>query len=166
MGFGTGLNTLLTLQQSIQKHQKIYYATAELFPLEEFIYSRLDYSKLLVDPSLPSYFMAMHNCKWEDEVNIHPLFTLYKSKIPLQDYSTDQLFDLIYFDAFDPAFQPELWSQEIFKKLFSILTPGGVLVTYSSKGNVRRAMQVAGFTVEKLKGPARKREMVRAFKKD
>src|SRR6478752_2723835 len=81
MGFGTGLNALLTLQQSIQKQQKIYYATVELFPLEEFIYSKLDFTNLLGDPSLQSYFMALHNCKWEEEVNIHPLFTLYKSKI-------------------------------------------------------------------------------------
>src|SRR6478752_147979 len=76
MGFGTGLNALLTLQQSIQKQQKIYYATVELFPLEEFIYNQLDYTKLLGNPSLQSYFIKMHNCKWEEKINIHPLFLL------------------------------------------------------------------------------------------
>ncbi|QEC68529.1 tRNA (5-methylaminomethyl-2-thiouridine)(34)-methyltransferase MnmD [Panacibacter ginsenosidivorans] len=165
VGFGTGLNAILTLQQSIQKQQKIHYSTIELFPLEALIYENLDYTILLNDPSLQSYFIAMHNCKWEEQANIHTLFTLCKSKTSLSCFSTDQLFDLIYFDAFDPVVQPELWTQEIFERLFSSLAPNGILVTYSSKGDVRRAMQAAGFLVEKLKGPAKKREMIKAIKK-
>jgi tRNA U34 5-methylaminomethyl-2-thiouridine-forming methyltransferase MnmC len=96
-------------------------------------------------------------------VNIH--FTLRKSKTSLLDFSTNRAFDLVYFDAFNPAMQPELWTQEIFENLFSMLSPKGFLVTYSSKWKVRRAMQTTGFTVEKLKGPAGKRAMVKATKK-
>jgi tRNA U34 5-methylaminomethyl-2-thiouridine-forming methyltransferase MnmC len=164
MGFGTGLNALLTLQHTILAHQKIYYKTIELFPLEDVIYTQLNYAAQLSDESLQFYFNSMHNCAWEKDELIQPLFTLNKSKTSLTDFSTDQLFDLIYFDAFDPAAQPELWAPQVFEKMFHMLLPGGLLVTYSSKGTVRRAMQAAGFTVEKLKGPAGKREMIRAKK--
>ena len=166
MGFGTGLNALLTLQQAIQKHQKIDYTAVELFPLEKSIYEQLDYTSQLNNTALQSYFMLMHHCKWGEYIDIHPFLTLYKSKISLVNFSTNQLFDIIYFDAFDPAAQSELWTQNIFEKLFSILLPGGILVTYSSKGSVRRAMQAADFLVEKLTGPVGKREIVRANKPD
>jgi len=164
MGFGTGLNALLTLQQAMQAQQKIYYKTIEFFPLEEVVYTQLNYTTQLTDKTLQPSFISMHNCSWEKDAFIQPLFTLHKSTASLLNFSTDQFFDLIYFDAFDPAAQPELWTQPIFEKMFRMLLPGGLLVTYSSKGIVRRALQAAGFTVEKLKGPAGKREMVRAKK--
>ena len=165
MGFGTGLNVLLTLQEAIQHKQKIYYNAIDLFPLEKEIYEQLDYTTQLNNQDLQTYFSKLHSCNWEEGVCIHPLFTFYKSLTSLMDFSIPKQFDLIYFDAFDPAAQPELWTETIFHKLFSMLLPNGVLTTYSSKGNVRRAMQAAGFTVQKLKGAAGKREMVRSVKK-
>jgi tRNA U34 5-methylaminomethyl-2-thiouridine-forming methyltransferase MnmC len=165
MGFGTGLNALLTLQEAIQYKQKIHYNTMELFPLNKEIYEQLDYTTQLNSLDLQTYFSKLHTCNWEEDICIHSLFIFHKSITSLIYLSTSKKFDLIYFDAFDPAVQPELWTETIFHKLFNMLLPDGVLTTYSSKGNVRRAMQAAGFTVQKLKGAAGKREMIRAIKK-
>jgi tRNA U34 5-methylaminomethyl-2-thiouridine-forming methyltransferase MnmC len=164
MGFGTGLNALLTLQQALKNRQKILYTCIELYPLEAGMHAQLNYPEHLQDASLQAYFDKMHGCNWEENISIHPLFAFQKSNISLIDFSSNQPFDLVYFDAFDPAVQPELWTEKIFKQLLYMLSPGGILVTYSSKGTVRRAMMAAGFAVEKLKGPTGKREIVRAIK--
>jgi len=164
MGFGTGLNALLSLQQALQSNQKIFYYTVELFPLKPGEYNQLNYAQQLRDDSLQFYFLEMHKCEWEKNVPIHSLFTLHKSNESLFNLSTDKLFNLIYFDAFAPKAQPELWTKEVFEKMFRILENKGVLVTYCSKGDVRRAMQAVGFTVHKLKGPPGKREMLRGRK--
>ncbi|MBV9960689.1 MAG: tRNA (5-methylaminomethyl-2-thiouridine)(34)-methyltransferase MnmD [Parafilimonas sp.] len=164
MGFGTGLNALLTLQQAIQLNQKIIYQTIEPYPLSAEAYLRLNYASL-IDNELQQNFTAMHTCEWNKPVSIHPLFSLQKIITTLQQFITAQQFDVIYFDAFDPNAQPELWTIEIFKKMFDhMLHSNGVLTTYCSKGIVRRALQFVGFTVEKLKGPKGKREIVRAVK--
>lgn len=165
MGFGTGLNALLTLQQAINNNQKINYSAIELYPLEKEIYQALNYTSFINDSSLQSPFLQLHSCNWEEAINIHPSFTFHKSNTSLIDFTTDKTFDVIYFDAFDPSVQPDLWSALIFLKLFSLLSINGVLTTYSSKGDVRRAMLSAGFTVEKLQGPPGKREILRAIKK-
>jgi len=162
MGFGTGLNTLLTLIESEHIHQKISYETIELFPLTKDQIASLDYCQQLGRNDLQETFEQLHNCEWEKEVTITPNFTIKKSKTTLLNLETVGTFELIYFDAFDSNAQPELWRAEIFQKMFSILKPGGILVTYSSKGDVRRAMEAAGFTIEKIPGPPGKREMVRA----
>lgn len=164
MGFGTGLNALLSLQQVLQVNQKIFYYAVELFPLQSFEYQELNYAEQLKDDSLQSYFLQMHECEWEKDIAIHPLFTLHKTNQSLLSISTNQLFNLIYFDAFSPNAQPELWTQQVFEQMFQLLQKKGVLVTYCSKGDVRRTMLAAGFTVEKLKGPPGKREMIRAAK--
>lgn len=166
MGFGTGLNALLTLREAIKHKQKIHYTTIDMFPLDKEIYEQLDYTTQLNSNELQPYFSKLHSCNWEEDIYIDALFTFHKSITSLIDFSTPKKFDLIYFDAFDPAVQPELWTETIFNKLFFMLVADGVLTTYSSKGNVRRAMQAAGFTVEKLKGATGKREMVRAVKKE
>jgi len=164
MGFGTGLNALLGLQQAIQHSQKIFYYAVELFPLISEEYSSLNYSLHLQDDSLQSCFNLMHECEWEKDVLIHPLFTLHKTNQSLLDLTTHHSFNLIFFDAFAPAAQPELWTQQVFEKMIQLLANKGVLVTYCSKGDVRRAMIAAGFEVKKLQGPPRKREMLRAIK--
>ena len=162
MGFGTGLNTLLTLIESEEPKQKISYETIELFPLTKDQIAGLNYCQQLERNDLQETFERLHNCEWEKEVTITPNFTIKKSKTNLLNLETPGTFELIYFDAFDANAQPELWKAEIFQKMFSILKPGGILVTYSSKGDVRRAMKAAGFTIEKIPGPRGKREMVRA----
>ena len=108
--------------------------------------------------------MQLHHCNWEKDIELNPYFTLHKTKVSLIDYATDNPINLIYFDAFAASAQPELWTKEIFEKLFSMLAANAVLVTYSSKGSVRRAMLEAGFSVEKIPGALHKREMIRARK--
>ena len=164
MGFGTGLNALLTLQQAILHQQKIYYYAIELFPLQQQEYNELNYTTLLKDESLQNYFEQMHACAWNTNIELHPLFTLHKTNASLLNLSVDHIFNLIYYDAFAPDAQPELWTKEVFLKIASLLIANGVLVTYCSKGDVRRAIKAAGLTVEKLKGPPGKREMLRAIK--
>ena len=169
MGFGTGLNALLSFIEAEKNHVKIHYTTVELFPLQENEITSLNYCEQLHRKDVEPIFYQLHQCEWEKDIPIAPYFTIHKVKTSLLKFKTSplesletKLYDLIYYDAFAPAAQPELWTKEVFEKLFSMLLPGGILVTYSSKGDVRRAMQAAGFTVEKIPGPPGKREMVRA----
>ena len=164
MGFGTGLNALLSLQEAIRRDQKIFYYAVELFPLQFSEYSSLNYSSQLHDDSLRSNFKLMHESEWKKDIAIHSLFTLHKTNQSLLNLTINQSFNLIFFDAFAPTAQPELWTQQVFEKMFYLLSNQGVLVTYCSKGDVRRAMAAVGFTVEKLQGPPGKREMLRATK--
>ncbi len=165
MGFGTGLNALLCLQQAVQHQQKIFYYSIELYPLQPEEAKQLNYVQVLKDDDLQNYFLYMHKCDSEKDNSIHPKFVLHKSNQSLTGFSTNQSFNLIFFDAFAPMIQPELWTIEIFKKMNDLLKPEGILVTYCSKGSVRRAMLEAGFSVEKLSGAPGKREMIRALKK-
>lgn len=165
MGFGTGLNALLTLIESEKSEKMIYYETIELFPLDKEQFMSLNYCDKLQRNDLRIKFEQFHNCEWEKEIPIASNFIFKKTRSNLLNFETSKTFALIYFDAFDPNAQPELWTEEVFKKMFSILDPGGILVTYSSKGSVRRAMQVAGFSIEKIPGPPGKREMVRAYRR-
>lgn len=161
MGFGTGLNALLTLIEAERLQCNVIYHSVELYPLEEDMINRLNYCDQLSRPDLKNAFLELHSAEWEKEKLITPFFTLRKSKTSLADYTASTSFHIIYYDAFAPNAQPELWTTEIFEQLYKMLLPGGLLVTYCSKSEVRRAMKAAGFTVEKIPGPPGKREMVR-----
>ncbi|HSZ86475.1 MAG TPA: tRNA (5-methylaminomethyl-2-thiouridine)(34)-methyltransferase MnmD [Puia sp.] len=165
MGFGTGLNSLLTLISADENKQKIYYETIDEHFLEDQLFEKLNYCERLERPDLRSTFIELHNCESEKEILINSFFSFKKSQVPLQNYIFNKLSDIIFYDAFAPRAQPELWTEEIFTKLFAALNPNGMLVTYCSKGSVQRAMQAAGFVVEKLPGPPHKREILRAIKK-
>lgn len=165
VGFGTGLNALLTLIEADKHKNRIYYTAIELYPLNESETQLLNYCEQLDQLAYKSSFEKMHQCGWEEMFEISNYFRLTKTKCSLVDFSTANLFSIIYFDAFAPAAQPELWTKEVFKKLYSMMLPGGILVTYCSKGAVRRNMQAAGFIIEKLAGPPGKREMIRAKRK-
>jgi len=164
IGFGTGLNALLTLIESEKIDKRISYTAIEPFPLTETEFRQLNYCTLLQKPDLQNLFEEMHSCESEKEIQITPEFTVHKTITDLINFSTDKLFNLIYYDAFAPDAQPELWTKEIFEKLFNMMDANGILVTYCSKGDVRRAMREAGFSVEKVPGPKGKREMLRAKK--
>ncbi|GAA0546419.1 tRNA (5-methylaminomethyl-2-thiouridine)(34)-methyltransferase MnmD [Chitinophaga japonensis] len=164
-GLGTGLNALLTLQEA--GPQAVYYEAVEPYPLSAAEAQALNYNEMLNNSPSAGSLQALHAAPWEQPVALSPGFTLCKRQSSLQQYLAQSLpppFHLVYFDAFDPVAQPELWSQEVFEQLFARLDTGGVLVTYCSKGAVRRAMQAAGFKVEKLPGPPGKREIIRAGK--
>ncbi len=163
MGFGTGLNALLSLQYAIEHNQKIIYQTAELLPLSTGEVLQLNYTDFAA-AGLKESFYTMHTCEWDKPILIHLYFSFQKMKTALEKFETPKQFHVIYFDAFDPNTQPELWTESIFKKIFDMLYINGLLVTYCSKGIVQRAMKAAGFKIEKLKGPPGKREIVRAVK--
>lgn len=162
MGFGTGLNALLALLEAEKNQLTIHYTTVEMFPLQVDEIILMNYCEQLHRKDLEPVFQQLHQCDWEKDISITPFFTLHKIKKDLQNFTASKLQNLIFYDAFAPSAQPELWTKEIFEKLYKMLLPGGILVTYCSKSDVRRAMQAAGLIVEKIQGPRGKREMVRA----
>ncbi len=165
MGLGTGLNALLTWIQAQKTSCAIDYTSLEKFPLLKEEYAQLDYCSLLNEEACSEKFTVIHACEWETTHQFSPFFSFTKHQAALENFASEKAFDLVYYDAFAPTAQPELWTVSIFKKLFDLLRNNGLLVTYCCKGDVRRAMQAAGFTVEKIPGPPGKREMVRAWKK-
>ena len=163
VGFGTGLNALLTLLEN-NTSKTIYYCGIEPFPMTESEIQQLNYSDILqIDNKL---FQTLHDSPWNtDYEKITPTFYLKKMAITLQAFSLpENYFNVVYFDAFAPSVQPELWEKEIFEKIYASMSVGGILTTYSAKGNVRRTLQQTGFTVERIPAPAGKREMLRAMK--
>lgn len=162
LGLGTGLNALLTATEAIKTRQQIAYTCIEKFPLSQAEYNAFPIPQVSDDAS--DFFHTIHQCDWQQKIQIHPFFVFEKILDDLQTFSFNQQYHLIFFDAFDPVFQPAVWTEAIFKKMYDNLFSNGVLVTYSSKGIVRRALQAVGFTVEKLQGPPGKREIIRATK--
>lgn len=164
MGFGTGLNALITYLEAQKNGMSIDYVGVEAFPVVRKELLQLNYGTELKSTQLQSVFETIHHAPWESSIGISPFFKL--KKLQKDFFGVDQinLFNLIYFDAFGPRVQPELWTVELFKKMFMALKDGGILVTYSAKGSVRRNLQEVGFTVERLPGPPGKREMLRARK--
>lgn len=163
MGFGTGLNALLTILEN--KSHNIRYETLEAYPISDQMAAELNYASILNNVESAEWLQLLHKIPWNQWCSITPSFDLCKRNVKLGEFCTENYYHLIYFDAFAPGAQPELWTAAIFTTLFERLYPGGILVTYCSKGDVRRALQSAGFLVEKIPGPPGKREMVRAHKK-
>ena len=161
IGFGTGLNALLTLLHTINTPISIKYTTLEPFPLDLEIWSSLNYTKTI---GLEEYFYSMHQAEWDTREKIAVNFELTKIKKPLQDVTLPGLFDLIYFDAFAPNKQPEMWTIPILQKLFLAMNSNAVFVTYCAKGQLKRDLKALGLDVETLEGPPGKHEMVRATK--
>jgi tRNA U34 5-methylaminomethyl-2-thiouridine-forming methyltransferase MnmC len=162
MGFGTGLNALLSILEANRLQRKVMYETVEAFPLEDSITKHLNYCEALAEVSWQPVFEALHSGEWNKVLQITDLFSFKKIKAALADYTPGEPINIIYYDAFAPAAQPELWTKEVFEQLLHMLAPDGMLVTYCSKGDVRRALLAAGFSVEKIPGPPGKREMIRA----
>ena len=165
IGFGTGLNALLTLETAEKEQRRVHYTGIELYPLAWEEVDALHYS----DHPL---FEALHRTPWMEEVAITPCFTLRKVQADVQTIGADGLlrmngapFDVVYFDAFAPEKQPEMWEETILRNLYTAMSAGGVLTTYCAKGAVRRRLQAVGFKVERLPGPpGGKREILRATK--
>lgn len=164
-GFGTGLNALLTLIEAERLRQPVLYTAIELYPLEQNEIVSLNYCEQLRRRDIEPVFQLLHQCEWGKDISISPFFTIHKIKDSLTNFKNSEPQNLIYYDSFAPAAQPEHWTMEMFEKIFAILSPGGILVTYCSKSIVRRAMQAAGFMVTKIPGPHGKREMVRAIRR-
>lgn len=164
IGFGTGLNCFITFLEGPKKNLNIDYVGVEAYPVVSEEVEKMNYVNQLDASKFSAVFNQIHQQEWEVKSNISPNFSLLKRKQFFKDINDENKFDLIYFDAFGARVQPELWTEEIFEKMYKSLKAGGVLVTYSAKGSVRRAMLTVGFLVEKLPGPPGKREMLRGTK--
>lgn len=174
VGFGTGLNAWLTLKEAERSHRQVFYTGWELYPLtwetvELLHYTDNDEQVIADGKEMPAtlLFKKLHDAEWNKPVEITPYFTLYKIQADVTRWKSDgyPTADIIYFDAFAPEKQPEIWSQELFDQLYVLLNEEGILTTYCAKGAVRRMMQAAGFTVERLPGPpGGKREILRGRK--
>jgi tRNA U34 5-methylaminomethyl-2-thiouridine-forming methyltransferase MnmC len=165
VGFGTGLNTILTLEAGLNSNSTITYDGLEAFPISNDEMVALEYENLLDSVFLKEKYKQIHNISWDVPNVISPAFTLTKIHQELQKQNfTSNTYDLIYFDAFGPRVQEDMWTKEIFQKLYTSLKPGGYLVTYCAKGQVKRDLKSVGFFVEALPGPPGKREMTRARK--
>lgn len=162
IGFGTGLNCFLTLLETYKRDLQVDYLGVEAYPVDLNEVEQLNYAEQL--NSKISDFLALHYAKWNEEVMIGTNLKLTKRQQFFADIDDVNAFNIIYFDAFGARVQPNLWTEGIFSKMYSALKENGVLVTYAAKGSVRRAMQAAGFKVERLPGPPGKREMLRAVK--
>ena len=165
IGFGTGLNAFITLLEAKKMQQSIEYVGVEAYPISQEEVSNMNYVAELNAVTQGEIFATMHKCSWGEQIALRNDFLLTKRKQFFEEIDDIKQFDLIYFDAFGYRVQPELWSTEIFKKMYVALKPEGVLVTYAARGVVKRSMIEVGFTVEKLSGPPGKREMFRATKK-
>lgn len=163
IGFGTGLNAYLTLLKAKEQGLSVTYHGLELYPVPADVASQLNYTATIGENANAEEFLRLHSGNWSETVQIGQ-FTLLRINDSVFSFEAPIQYDLIYFDAFGFRAQEEMWGQEVFDKMAAVLKPGSILVTYSSKGEVRRRMQSAGLTVTKLAGPMGKREMVRATK--
>jgi tRNA U34 5-methylaminomethyl-2-thiouridine-forming methyltransferase MnmC len=162
MGFGTGLNVLLTLLEAGQVKKSVKYYSIEKFPVSSELVSQLNYPSLL-PPGSAEFFKTIHNSEWDYDIKF-PEFILHKIHADILEYRIPAGNDLVYFDAFSPDKEPELWTENIFRRIYDSMTEEGVFITYSAKGEVRRKLQSVGFRVEKREGPPGKKHIVRAVK--
>jgi tRNA U34 5-methylaminomethyl-2-thiouridine-forming methyltransferase MnmC len=163
IGFGTGLNSFITYLESKKNNQAVDYVGVEAYPVALDEALQMNYPNE-IDVAQKDVFQQMHECNWEQKLQLSEHFTLTKRKQFFQDIREENAFDLIYFDAFGFRVQPELWSEAIFAAMFKALKPNGILVTYACRTSIKNAMLSAGFSVKKLPGAPGKREMLRANK--
>lgn len=162
MGFGTGLNLLLTYIESEKKVQNLAYHTIEAYPITMETAKKLNYINLLNRQDLSEVFSDIHKSTWDQIHSISERFSYQKHLTKLEDTDFDVKFDVVYYDAFAPQCQANLWTADIFSHISKFLNPGAVLVSYCAKGDFKRALIAAGFEIEKIPGPPGKREMIRA----
>ena len=161
IGFGTGLNAILTYIAAECSYLPITYTTCELYPLPIETIKQLHYN---LPDTATKLFNELHTCPWNTPYAVSPHFTFTKIQTDLTQLPLTGQYDVVYFDAFAPDKQPEMWTEAIFRHIYEKTTPGGVLVTYCAKGAIRRMLQSVGFTTQRLPGPPGKREMLRATK--
>lgn len=164
IGFGTGLNALMTSIEATRRDLNISYTAVENFPVPVQEAVQLNYPEVLNAPEYRPLFEKMHEMDWGQQEILSPNFQFRKLQKTFQSLQFKQEFDLIYFDAFAPSTQPELWEEDVLSIMYEALMDEGLLVTYCAKGAVKRSLKSLGFMIEALKGPPGKREMTRAKK--
>ncbi|MFI5170982.1 MAG: tRNA (5-methylaminomethyl-2-thiouridine)(34)-methyltransferase MnmD [Chitinophagales bacterium] len=165
IGLGTGLNALLTANVGVEASLTINYIALEPFPINNDTLLQLNYHHL-TQIKIPEEWINKISTAISsgEKITLHAGFTLSVIKKTLEEVQLPRDFDLVYFDAFGPQVQPEIWSENNFQKIFNAMSANGILVTYCAKGVVRRTLKKVGFTVERIPGPPGKREMLRARK--
>lgn len=164
IGFGTGLNTLLTIAEAVRRKVKVNYVTIEKFPVSVAQAIKLNYPEMLGIENAGVFFQNIHGCDWNTKHKFNDCFVFEKDMVDFLNYQPAEMFDLVYFDAFSPEKQPEMWEEKQLLKVYNACNSGAVLTTYCAKGEVRRRLQSVGFVVERIPGPPGKREMLRAVK--
>ncbi len=162
VGFGTGLNVILSLIEAEKVHQALIYDSLEKFPIAKELILKLNYVNYLPAKYRPIFY-SIHNEEWNKNFQLGNM-SLTKYSGDIRTFNFTRTYHIVYFDMFAPDKEPELWSSEIFSKIFKAIEPDGFLITYSVKGIVRRRLQDAGFSVEKLDGPPGKRQILKARK--
>jgi tRNA U34 5-methylaminomethyl-2-thiouridine-forming methyltransferase MnmC len=163
VGFGTGLNAWLTLIFAEKMKRHTEYTTYELYPLDEVLISNLNFAKIKYN-EYSNNFSSIHKVDWGIENELSKYFMLKKIIADFTSVSISEKFNLVFFDAFSPEKQPEMWTSEIFKKIYISMLPNGILTTYCAKGSVKRILKEIGFHIELIPGPPGKRHMIRATK--
>ena len=161
IGFGTGLNALLAAKYAHDNQLMIQYVGLEAYALDKALWQQISYAKTSHEKS---WYFNMMSSPWEEESAIHPYFKILKNEIKVQQWETQERFDVVFYDAFGPRAQPEMWQYALFEQLFGLLDDGGILVTYCAQGEFKRNLRDIGYKVESLPGPIGKREMTRAIK--
>ncbi len=165
IGFGTGLNALVTLDAFLKqdKIKRVHYTSLEKYPVKTSLTKSLNYGQLL-SPSLEQEFLKMHQSNWEEDIKISPSFLLQKKEFDLLEQTLEGEYDLIYYDAFAPSKQATMWEDDILQKVINTMTPNAIFTTYCAKGSVRRALQSFGLEMQRIPGPPGKREMLFGIK--
>jgi tRNA U34 5-methylaminomethyl-2-thiouridine-forming methyltransferase MnmC len=163
MGFGTGLNALLTLVWAQENEIHVDYEGVEAYPISPELCFQLEYPECL-NVNKKNDFEKMILAEWNQTVQISHYFEIKKNDLKIENWSSDKKFDIVFFDAFGPRVQNEVWEIDVLKKMFDVLLPGGILVTYCAQGQFKRNLKSLGFELESLPGPPGKREMIRARK--
>jgi tRNA U34 5-methylaminomethyl-2-thiouridine-forming methyltransferase MnmC len=164
IGFGTGLNAFLTLKSSLSANVRVYYRGIDLFPLPEETLQTINDSINENDKTGFDYFQVIHRAKWNTPLQIHDNFTLLKTHADWKNVILNEKFHCVYYDAFAPDKQPEMWTQALLEKVYFAMENNGVFTTYTTKGEIRRILQSIGFRVNRLPGPPGKREILQAIK--
>ena len=164
VGFGTGLNAFLTLLEAERQQRHVYFTSIEKYPVAADTIKAMNYPEL-ISPTHAKAYYDMHEAAWNQAVDITPWFTLTKVHADLTTYTFEEQIDVVYFDAFAPEKQSEMWSEQIFAKIYDAMSHRGILTTYCAKGVIRRMLQAAGLKMERLAGPpGGKREILRGTK--
>ena len=163
MGFGTGLNFVLSYQTALVQNRSLDYVGVEAFPVTEQEWKLLNYDEITKD--LPHRLHDIHSLNWNEKHQLSDAVSLTKVHNRFENLELSQTFDLIYYDAFGYNYQPELWTLELFQKMHDLLVTEGILVTYACKGIIKQNLRAAGFKVKRVPGPPGKREMIVAYKK-
>ena len=164
VGFGTGLNALLTIEYCLKNNIEVDYHTLEPFPLSEEIFHQLAYFETIAFKNSKEQFLKMHRAGDGERLKLEEQFVFTQYFKKLEDFQSVQPFDLIYFDAFAPSKQADMWTVEQMNQLYSLTAKDGVLTTYCAQGQFKRNLKAAGYTMEELPGPPNKKEMTRGRK--